>query len=71
MARTSNRLFPELSPHASLRWYVYLFGDGSISRDPARAIAARRAGEFVRLWPRDLRAAYLLRRNLEPTTRTA
>jgi hypothetical protein len=56
-----DRLFPELELGASLGWFAFQFADGSISQDPARAIAARRAGQVVRLWPKTLGAAYTLR----------
>ena len=67
--KADSRLFPELARGASLRWYIYQLGDGSISRDPARAIAARKAGEFVRLIPQHIGAAHLLHRDQEPELR--
>jgi hypothetical protein len=67
MAHT-DRLFPELKPGVSLGWYAYQFSDGPLGHDVTQAIAARRAGQFVRLWPKTILAAYLLRRDLEPPT---
>lgn len=61
MDDASVRLFPELVHGASLQWFAFVLEDGSITRDVARAIAARRAGQVVQLWPKSLRAAYLLR----------
>lgn len=57
----ATRLFPELRPGASLLWFAFRFGDGSISEDVTRAVAARRAGEPVHLMPKTLLAAYSLR----------
>jgi hypothetical protein len=54
--QSTEQLFPELKRGASLRWFVFQFMDGSspygrIGRDPQEAMAARRAGRPVRLWP--------------------
>jgi len=65
----ADRLFPELAPGVSLHGYLYRFGDGSISSDMTRAIAARRAGQVVRLWPKNIIAAYQLRGVLKSASR--
>jgi hypothetical protein len=56
------RLFPELRPGASLRWFAFHFADGSINEDWNRAIAARRAGEDVHVMPKSLAAYYKMTR---------
>jgi hypothetical protein len=58
----ADRLFPELKPGTSPRWYAYRFSNGSISLDPARAIAAKRAGQSVHLVRKTIRAARRLPR---------
>jgi hypothetical protein len=63
------RLFPELRAGVPLNWYAFQFVDDSYSRDPGRAIAARRAGQFVRLIPKTVLAYYWMSRDHRSASR--
>ena len=70
MRTGNNRLFPELKEGASLHWFTFQFElGGPFVKDISRAIAARKAGQFVRLGLREFGALHWLNPDLEPPTR--